>query len=170
MTTIFEAVKQMFEAEDYEFHADAETGAFGLGINAPPGVFTVRVLCEEEAGIVHFIICLPVHANPAGFNRIGRGLHMLNARARVGCFVLDYGDGEVAFKLATSVPAEDKDRQEHLRAGFHIACGMLLRAYAGLTRLLTTREPADDVIRSITDFEEPAPPAREHLPRRPELN
>lgn len=100
MEKVVELFKELLETIQWEYEYDENRKAFMTGVNIDDlGYFYILIFIYEREYVIYTIY--EKNAEKEYFNMISEYLHRANYGLQNGNFEMDYGDGEIRYKVFT---------------------------------------------------------------------
>lgn len=135
MEKVIELLKELLETIQWEYEYDEKQKAFMTGFNIDDlGYFYMLILIYERGYVIYTIY--EKKAEKKYFDKISEYLHRANYGLQNGNFEMDYGDGEIRYKVFTMF--EDIDvSMKMIRKIFLIGASMFMRYGEGLLKIMS---------------------------------
>ena len=107
--TLFEQVGIWLEANDWHYSENAERGYYSLQVECDPGNVRMIIDTDEKEGSNFLLVYVtyPVRVPEARRQAVMELITRTNHQMRVGNFEMDFGDGEICFRVSLDLVGQD---------------------------------------------------------------
>lgn len=148
MGRIYDAALAWFEEDDWSCDADPERAVIVVGVKGRNHQWRCVATCSEELEVFRFYSLLVPEVPGDQRARIGEFINRANYGLQVGCFEIDYSDGEI--RLRTSVDLEGTSEPAPLiQQVVHANVSLADRFYPGIMAVLHADVPPVDALERV---------------------
>lgn len=154
MTSLFAAVNNFLEADDWKFESFEEDGVFRALFTSETQEWEVLILVREELDQIVFYSHVIQSATPENRkDEMCRLLNILNNRTVYGAFEMDMEEGEVMFRTALDL-VEVSPSYELIRNSLYTNLGTMDRYIGAVLALIEDEFVSAEAAADIASGEE----------------
>lgn len=150
MSRIYDAALAWFESDDWTCDTDPEKGMIVVSVAGRNHQWRCVATCSEQLQVFRFYSLLVPETPGDQRARLGEFLNRANFGLQLGCFEIDYEDGEI--RLRTSVDLEGTDDPTAaIRQTVYANVGVADRYYPGIMAVLHADVPPREAIERLKE-------------------
>ena len=142
---IYEKVKAFLDADEWHY-SFREEGIFEMGLKMESAISSIRIIIIVENDCFQVRSILPVGVDVRDENKLVQLLMFVtkvNYQSKIGSFIVDINDGEIAYKVHVDCDGIDDIGNEIVKKSVMCSVYMFKRYMPGLEALLFLGDDAD---------------------------